>query len=286
MLNLDKIFLYLFDIFYLCFSVIYSVFCNHVLKGIISMEKPLSQMTSQEIIMTVAKKYGEVASNPNTKFNFPVGRKFAESIGYPLELLNELPSQLWESFTGAGNPQPFVDIKPGETILDLGCGAGLDLCLYGRTAGVKGKVYGLDVSEEMVAKARRNMELLKLENVELIHAFADNIPLPDESIDIVTSNGIYNLSPDKKAVIREVVRVLRPGGRTIFAEIILKSQLPEEIRKNINDWFRCIGGALAENDFLKILENEGLKNPQILWKGRNARTSHELSLCAVIRAEK
>lgn len=250
------------------------------------MEKPLAQMTSEEIISVVAQRYGEVAANPDARFNFPVGRKFAESVGYSSEILDELPPQLWESFTGAGNSQPFVDIKPGETVLDLGCGAGLDLCLYCRAVGVKGKVYGLDISEKMVAKARRNMELLKFENVELIHTFADNIPLPDESIDIVTSNGIYNLSPDKKAVIREVVRVLRHGGRTIFAEIVLKSQLPLEIRTNVNDWFRCIGGALTENDFLKILENEGLKNPQILWKGRNARTSHELSLCAVIRAEK
>jgi ubiquinone/menaquinone biosynthesis C-methylase UbiE len=112
------------------------------------------------------------------------------------------------------------------------------------------------------------------------------IPLPDESVDLVTANGIYNLSPDKDAVMREVARVLRPGGRTIFAEIVLKSELPTEVRREISDWFRCIGGALVQQDFLSRMEANGLANPQILWLGRNARTGHELSHSAVIRAEK
>ncbi len=250
------------------------------------MEKPLAQMTDREIKTVVAMRYGEVATNINGKFNFPVGRKFAESVGYSAELLDRIPTSLWESFTGAGNPQPYVDITSGETVLDLGCGAGLDLYLYAQAAGPDTRVYGLDISEEMVAKAKHNMRILNVENVEFLSASADNIPLPDKSVDIVTANGIYNLCPDKSTVIREVVRVLRSGGRTIFAEVVLKAPLPEEIRKNINDWFRCIGGALPINDFLKALEDAGLRNPKVLWIGRNARTGHELSLCAVIKAKK
>ena len=246
----------------------------------------LQKMTPEEIKQAVKEKYSEVASNPQAKFNFPVGRKFAESVGYSGELLDKLPASMWESFTGAGNPQPYIDIKRGEKILDLGCGAGLDLYLYAQATGPEGQVYGLDISEDMIAKTRRNMETLNVQNVEFLCAPADSIPLPDGSVDLVAVNGIYNLSPDKTAVMREVARVLRPGGRTIFAEIVLKAPLPEEIRKNINDWFRCIGGALPQNDFLELLSSAGFSNPRILWTGRNARTGHELALCAVIRAEK
>lgn len=246
----------------------------------------LQRMSPEDIKHAVREKYSQVASTPGAKFNFPVGRKFAESVGYPSELLDKLPPSMWESFTGAGNPQPYIDIKPGEKVLDLGCGAGLDLYLYAQAAGFDGKAYGLDLSQEMIAKARGNMELLNARNVEFFCAPADKIPLPDKSVDIVTANGIYNLSPDKNAVIREAARVLRPGGRTVFAEIVLKSGLPEEMRKNINDWFRCIGGALPQDDFLKSLESAGFSEPRILWRGRNARTGHELALCAVIRAEK
>jgi len=138
----------------------------------------------------------------------------------------------------------------------------------------------------MISNARQNMETLNIQNVEFLCAAADSIPLPDGSIDLVAANGTYNLSLDNIVVMREVARVLRPGGRTIFAEIVLKAPLPEEIGKNINDWFRCIGGALPQNNFLELLNSTGFGNPRILWTGRNARTGHELALCAVIRAEK
>lgn len=193
---------------------------------------------------------------------------------------------MWESFTGAGNPQPHVDAKPGEVLLDLGCGAGLDLFLYAHKIGPTGRLLGLDLAQPMLDKAKRNLASLGISNVEWLNAPADAIPLPDRSVDLVTANGIYNLSPDKDAVMREVFRVLKPGGRTIFAEIVLKSELPQEVRREINDWFRCIGGALVQQDFLAQLERVGLCHPQVLWIGRNARTGHELSLSAVIRAEK
>ncbi len=250
------------------------------------MTKPLSEYTPDEIRAAVADRYGQVAATPGQKFNFPVGRQFAESVGYAADLLDRLPHGMWESFTGAGNPQPFVDAKPGETVLDLGCGAGLDLCLYAQMVGPTGKLFGLDLSPLMLEKARSNLASLGVANVEWLLAPADDIPLPDDSVDLVTANGIYNLSPDKDAVMREVARVLKPGGRTVFAEIVLRSELPGEVRREINDWFRCIGGALVQDDFLARLERNGLSHPQILWLGRNARTGHELALCAVIRAEK
>jgi SAM-dependent methyltransferase len=248
--------------------------------------KLLQEFTPDEIRAAVAKRYGDVALTPQHNFNFPVGRRFAESVGYDSAVLDTLPRGLWESFTGAGNPQPYVEVQPEETVLDLGCGAGLDLYFYATKVGPAGKLIGLDLSEPMLAKARDNFSGLRIGNIEWLRAAADAIPLPDNSVDLVTANGIYNLSPDKGAVMREVARVLKPGGRTVFAEIVLESELPCEIRREIADWFRCIGGALVESDFLTRLERNGLAFPRVLWTGRNARTGHPLALSTVIRAEK
>lgn len=248
--------------------------------------KLLADCSPEDIKAAVAERYGMVATAPGQKFGFPVGRRFAESVGYDSALLDRLPASMWESFTGAGNPQPYVDAQPGETILDLGCGAGLDLYLYAQKIGPTGRLYGLDLSPAMLDKARQNLAMVGVTNVEWLHASADAIPLASNSVDLVTANGIYNLSPDKGAVMREVARVLRSGGRTVFAEIVLMSELPSEVRQEINDWFRCIGGALVEQDFLACLQSNGLMNPRVLWLGRNARTGHELATCAVIRAEK
>lgn len=248
--------------------------------------KPLAEYSAEEIKAAVAQRYGQVATDPVQKFTFPVGRKFAENVGYDPTLLDQLPANMWESFTGAGNPQAFVDVKAGESLLDLGCGAGLDLYLYAQKVGPTGRLFGLDLAQAMLDKARCNLKVRGVGNVEWLHAAADAIPLPADSVDIVTANGIFNLSPDKDAVMREVARVLRPGGRTIFAEIVLQRELPQEVRHEIDDWFRCIGGALVQQDFLSRLEASGLANPQVFMFGRNARTGHELSMCAVIRAEK
>ena len=217
-------------------------------------KKPLTQMSKSEIKYAVRLKYNEVATKPDGVFNFPVGKVFALEVGYPEEVLNSLPQSMVESFTGANNPQPFVELKEGEVVLDLGSGAGLDLYFYAKAVGPKGKAYGLDISEDMVTKARDNMEKVGIKNVEIICGLSDDIPLDDNFIDIVASNGIYNLSPDKEAAMREVFRVLKPGGRTVFCEIVLKEPLPDDIRKDINDWFRCIGGALPELDFLSLME--------------------------------
>jgi SAM-dependent methyltransferase len=248
--------------------------------------KTHQELSADEIRAAVSDRYGQVASSPGERFNFPVGRTFAESVGYDADLLERLPNSVWESFTGAGNPQPFVDAQPGEALLDLGCGAGMDLYLYALRVGPTGRLLGLDFSEPMVAKAQSNLHRLGVTNVELLLAPADAIPLPDNSVDLVTANGIFNLSPDKDVVMGEVARVLRPGGRTIFAEIVLKDELPTGARRGIEDWFRCIGGAMVQEDFLVRLERNGLKNARVLWLGPNARTGHELALSGVFRAEK
>lgn len=249
-------------------------------------KKQLSEMTQDEIKQAVKEKYGKVAKAPCAIFNFPVGKAFALKVGYPKEVLNKLSSSMYDSFTGANNPQPFVELKEGEHVLDLGCGAGLDLYFYARAVGVNGKVYGLDISEDMVNKAKGNMETAGVKNVEIKCAHSDNLPFPDNFFDLVASNGIYNLSPDKEKVMREVYRALSAGGRTVFCEIVLKEKFPENVKKSIDDWFRCIGGALPETEFIALMEKIGFKNVEVISRIRNARTGHKLAICANIRAYK
>ena len=249
-------------------------------------KKQLSEMTHDEIKEAVKEKYGKVAKDPCATFNFPVGKEFVLKVGYPKEVIDKLPESMVESFTGANNPQPFIDLKDGETVLDLGCGAGLDLYFYAKAVGEKGKVYGLDISEDMVAKAKVNMSMAGIKNAEIRCGHSDSLPFQDNFFDVVASNGIYNLSPDKEKVMKEVFRSLKAGGRTVFCEIVLKDKLPADVRKNIDDWFRCIGGALPEKDFFSLMEKTGFKKIEVISKSRNARTGHPLAICANVKAYK
>ena len=249
-------------------------------------KQPLKDMSHDEIKEAVKEKYSMVAKDPCAAFNFPVGKTFALKVGYPKEVLDKLPPSMYESFTGANNPQPFAGLKEGEIVLDLGCGAGLDLYFYATAVGQNGRVYGLDISDDMVNKAKKNMEVVGIKNAEISVGESDNLSFNDNFFDVVASNGIYNLSPDKEAVMREVYRVLKPGGRTVFCEIVLKEPLSEDERKSHNDWFRCIGGALLEKDFLTLMDKTGFKNIEVISKCRNARTGHPSAICANIRAYK
>lgn len=249
-------------------------------------KKSLKEMSPDEIKEAVKERYGQVAKDPCAAFNFPVGKDFALKVGYSRDILDKLPQSMYESFTGANNPQPFIELKQGEVVFDLGCGAGLDLYFYAKAVGENGKVYGLDIAEDMVSKAKANMDGAGIKNVEIKCGHSDNLLFQDNFFDVVASNGIYNLSPDKEKVMREVFRVLKSGGRTVFCEVVLKDKLPEDVRKNIDDWFRCIGGALPENDFLCLMEKVGFKNIEVISKVRNARTGHPLAICVNIRAYK
>ncbi len=246
----------------------------------------LNEMNPEEIKEAVNEKYSQVAKDPGGSFNFPVGKKFAVDVGYPEEEIERLPEALTESFTGANNPQPFVELKDGEVVLDLGCGAGLDLYFYAKAVGKRGVVYGLDISKDMLKKAEQNMGAAGIGNIKFVPGHADDLPFEDNFFDIVASNGIYNLSPDKEKVLKEVYRVLKPGGRTVFSEIVLKSKLPDNISNNINDLFRCIGRALPEKDFLELMGKSGFTNTEVICKIRNARIGHELAICANIRTFK
>jgi ubiquinone/menaquinone biosynthesis C-methylase UbiE len=247
-------------------------------------DSPLTSMTPDAIARAVAERYGNVALSPAEKHGFPVGREFAQQVGYPAELLDWAPTSVVDSFTGAGNPRPFIDAPDGAAALDLGCGAGFDALCTAREVGQAGSVVGIDFSQDMIAKAQRGCEESGLDNVRFVRCSASETPFDDDSFDLVTFNGILNLSPDKDAILREVARVLRPGGRVVFAEIVLEHEIEGIARDTLDDWFRCIGGAETTGALLERLSRCGFNNPQALTLERNARTGHEASRSGVFSA--
>ena len=241
-------------------------------------------MSPEEIRDAVFSRYGCVATSPDDGHGFPVGREFAEAVGYDPSELDALPPSCAARFTGAGNPQSAVELGDDERLLDLGCGAGLDLCCYARRFGSPLRLAGLDGSREMAGAARAHLAEAGFPETEVFCTRAESIPLPDDRLDVVTANGIFNLSPDEGAVMKEIARVLKPGGRLVFAEIVLREAIEDVVRDSIDDWFRCIGGAMLQPDLVAALESHGFEAVEIVSATRNARTGHAASLCAVVRA--
>jgi len=197
----------------------------------VMMSREPKDMTNEEIRKACYIRYGQVAVNPENLFNFPIGKEFAISTGNPKKLLDTLPKSIVQSFCGVNYPPSFKEIKKRDVVLDIACGAGLDFYIASTFVGPDGKVIGIDFSNKMVEKAKSNMKKLNVTNVEVKKAPSDNIPLEDESVDLVTSNGIYNLSPNKEAVLKESYRVLKSKGIIALSEIVLKKPLETEIRK-------------------------------------------------------
>jgi arsenite methyltransferase len=178
---------------------------------------------------SVIDRFGKVADTPSQERKFPVGPESAKKLGYEHAEVDALPSAVTESFCGVGNPFSLCDPRPGQTVLDLGCGAGLDTLLAARKVAPNGKVIGLDVTPAMVGKAHDNATLLGARNVQFLLGESESIPLPDSSVDLVISNGVLNLCPDKPRVLGEVFRVLKSGGRLQMADILLEHHVtPEE----------------------------------------------------------
>lgn len=195
-------------------------------------------LSASDILKAVRDRYSAVGQRPNGAYNFRVGRAFAEALGYPRSILDQLPPGVWEAFTGVACSSLLARVQPGDTVVDLGCGAGLDLALIAWQVGPRGRVVGIDFAPGMVERARRNISLLDLPQAEVRQASAATTGLPDESADWVVANGILNLSPDKAAIVREVARLLRPGGRFLVAETTLREDLPSAPLSSLDDWFR------------------------------------------------
>lgn len=160
-----------------------------------------------------------------------------------------LPEKAVLASLGCGNPTALSDLKPGETVLDLGSGGGIDVLLSARRVGPTGKAYGLDMTDDMLALARENQRQAGATNVEFLKGEIENIPLPDNSVDVVISNCVINLSADKSRVLREAFRVLRPGGRFAVSDVVVRGEVPDAVRESMVLWVGCIAGALEENDY-------------------------------------
>jgi arsenite methyltransferase len=173
---------------------------------------------------------------------------------------SELPETAVLASLGCGNPTALAELKPGETVLDLGSGGGIDVLLSARRVSPAGKAYGLDMTDEMLALANENRKKAGVENVEFLKGEIENIPLPDNSVDVIISNCVINLSADKDKVLREAFRVLRPGGRFAVSDVVTRGEIHAEIRKNVLLWVGCVAGALDENEYRAKLAAAGFED--------------------------
>jgi len=178
--------------------------------------------------------------------------------------LNGLPESVTDISLGCGNPLAISELQPGEVVLDLGSGGGIDCFLAAKQVGPEGKVIGLDMTPEMIKLARRNAKKVGATNVDFRYGEMEEIPLPDQSVDAVISNCVINLSPDKDAVFREVFRILRPGGRMNVSDIVVDGELPQPIRDSLNAWAGCVAGALDESEYLSKISAAGFEDVQVL----------------------
>jgi arsenite methyltransferase len=185
----------------------------------------------------VCRVYSAAAEHPEEKHAFPVGRKFAESIGYPADLLASLPNVACDAFAGVSNVSLFAEFPVGATVLDLGCGAGLDTLIAAQRVGPTGKVIGVDFSAAMLSRARQAVDQSGVGNIEIRQSDAEGLPIADGEIDVAIVNGIFNLNPAREAIFHELARVIKPSGKLFAAELILRKPLPPEAGANQSDWF-------------------------------------------------
>lgn len=174
-----------------------------------------------------------------------------------------LPADAVRASFGCGNPTALATIQPGETVLDLGSGGGIDVLLSAKRVGPRGKVYGLDMTDEMLALARENQQKAGVTNVDFLAGDIEDIPLPESSVDLIISNCVINLSPDKDRVLKEAFRVLKPGGRLAVSDIVVRGSMPEEVRHSVELWAGCVAGALEESDYRRKLQQAGFEQVSI-----------------------
>jgi arsenite methyltransferase len=222
----------------------------------------ITRFSRDHIFDAVKLMYTSVANQPEKTFHFPTGRSACEFVGYPKEQLDRIISTALESFAGVGYPFASGAIEPNHAVLDIGAGAGTDILLSALLVGAEGKAYGLDMTRAMHEKLHHNKDEMGLENVIPLLGNAEEIPLEDESIDVVTSNGVLNLVPDKQTAFAEIFRVLKPGGHIQISDIIINKHWSEldESRANPKLWAECIVGAMEEDPYIESFEKAGFEN--------------------------
>ena len=224
-------------------------------------------MADESIRDRVKEKYGQAAlrvtaSEPASCCGTASSRGSCDPVTSNLYGVGEtadLPEKAVAASLGCGNPSALADLRPGETVLDLGSGGGIDVLLSARRVSPGGKAYGLDMTDEMLALARENQRKAGVSNVEFLKGEIEAIPLPDNSVDVIISNCVINLSADKDRVFAEALRVLRPGGRFAVSDVVVRGEVPAEIRRNVELWIGCIAGALDESDYRDKLAKAGFE---------------------------
>lgn len=214
----------------------------------------------------VQQTYERVAREPDAGYHFHRGPRYAaDFLGYDPDELALVPSRATERFAGVGNPLAIGPVAPGSTVLDHACGAGMDLLLAARRVGTSGRAIGVDMTPGMVAAATAAAREAKLDGIVEVHqGFYEALPVPDGSVDLVISNGVLNLAPDKHAVLEETARVLRPGGRLFLADVVVQRELTEEARANPDLWAACVAGALVESELAQVAAANGLVNGRVV----------------------
>jgi arsenite methyltransferase len=212
----------------------------------------------------VKETYDQVAENPDGDFHFHRGIEFAcQYLNYDRKELEALPVESTSRFAGVGNPHRIGPINKGETVLDHACGAGMDLILAAIKVGDSGKAIGIDMTPGMRENAAISVKKMGLNNVEIKEGFYEELPIDDEKVDIVISNGVVNLAPDKEIVFKEIYRILKPGGRLYLSDVVVQRELTLEARSNEDLWAACVGGALPEYELIDITASIGFNNGKI-----------------------
>ena len=250
-------------------------------------------MNAQEIQRAIQKRYGDIATSASRSASCcgpsccsatavpPTPDTLSTEAGsdehsssdstdahlYQRDQIADLPEQAVHASLGCGNPTALIDLRAGQTVLDLGSGGGIDVLLSARRVGPSGKVYGLDMTDEMLELAKENQRKAGLENVEFLKGDIQEIPLPDNSVDVVISNCVINLAPDKDKVLREAYRVLKAGGRFAVSDIVTRGPVPSSLRRNMELWVGCIAGALEQSEYEEKLRSAGFTDVAVeIWR--------------------
>ena len=240
-------------------------------------------MNSTDVKEVVKEKYGQAALRVKSGGSSCCGATAASEMCcdpitsnlYDASQTQHIPEEALLASLGCGNPTALAQLNPGEVVLDLGSGGGIDVLLSARRVGPTGKVYGLDMTDEMLALANENQRKAGANNVEFLKGEIENIPLPDNSVDVIISNCVINLSADKDRVLREAFRVLKPGGRFAVSDVVTRGEINDEIRKSVLLWVGCVAGSLDEKDYLAKLSGAGFEQitiePTRVYRVEDAR---------------